>query len=309
MSRNIVFDNFWFAEHQKQLLTALNSSVGGWIRRGMWIPSYKYPIVKVTPNAVQLQLPDGQRRFIGYATNQYAQGLRRNYKPIWDVLHWWDMSFANRFVPVWNAGFDTYDQQPDATAGMDNWLQDNAPTTNNGTSTELRVGESSAVAARYRTLIKFDFSSITTVPVVTSSIVASLWHHTDDSTNARTFLWYRMIQGWTESGSSWNSNNGVKAWSGMGAVGGYGGLASETTPIASLSFSSAESAGEKQWTNFTTVLLDEMINGVFTNNGFIIKANTESSDSHRFRSSDYATAGNRPKFAFTYKLAAGGFFF
>lgn len=254
------------------------------------------------PDAAHFLLPDGQIKVILYSNKQYAQALHRNYKPLWEMLHWWDMRLANRFIPAWNAGFDTYSSQPDGTAGLDTYIQNNAATTNNDGDTRLFVGEFNSAASVLRTLIKFDFSTITP-PVVTSSVIFSLWVDTDVSSNARDFKIYRQKRDWVENQATWNIWKTSNNWS---TAGGFHSDDCEQTEISSRSMTATET-GEKQWTSWTTTLLDEMINGAFTNNGFLIKADTEVDDGYAFRSSDHATAGERPKLVINYTRGSGDF--
>lgn len=296
-----MFDLDFFREHQNPLLDVLNSSLGGAVRRSLWIPDRRHRIVMLTPNAAHVLLPDGQYRAILYSNPQYGQALWRNYKPLWEALHWWDMRWANRFMPAWNAGFDTYSSQPDGTAGLDTTISSSAPTTNYGTSTGTYVGESGGNIDR--TLIKFNFSSITP-PVSVSVATLSLWLYDDLSSNARSFRVYRQKRDWVESEATWNIWKTSNNWS---TAGGFHTDDCEQTDIGSRSMSSSESAGEKQWT-LTNAALAEMINGTFTNKGFLMKADTESADSYGFRTSDYGTAGERPKLVMTYSLVGGDFF-
>ena len=296
------FNSDFFVENQDTLLKCLNSPIGWVIRNGLWVEDKHNLIVKITPDSVHRRLPDGRIRVNLFTTDQHAQAIRKNCKPIWDALHWWDLRFANKFMPAWNAGFDSYSSQPDGTAGLDTWIQSSAPTTNQGTATQIIVGESDAAAATYRSLIKFDFTSITP-PVTTSSVVFSLWQFAESSSNTRTFQIYRQLRDWVETQATWNIWKTSNNWA---TAGGFDAADCEQTGIASLSLSSTEAAGEKQWTNWTTASLDAMINGSFTNNGFMVKADTELNDAHNFRSSDYATAGNRPKLAFTYTPVTSG---
>lgn len=301
-----MFNADFFHEHQKALLGFLNSNIGGAVRRSLWIPEYKNLVVKLSPNAAHVILPNGSVKAVLYSNKQYSQALHRNYKPLWEALHWWDMKLANKFLPAWNAGFDTYSSQPNDTAGLDNYIVQVLPTTNLGTNATLSVGESNTGSNdTRRILIKFDFSSITP-PVTTSSVVFSLWQFTRESSNARDFKIYRQKRDWSETQSTWNIWKTSNNWS---AAGGFHADDCEQTSIASLNLSATEAAGQKQWTGWTTSSVDEMINGSWTNNGFMIKADTELNDAQFFRSSDYATAGERPKLEITYLPSSGGNFF
>lgn len=292
----MIFDQAFFDEHQGTLLGYLNSPVGAVVRRSLWVPDRR-PLIKVTPESYHVLLPDGRVRAILHATNQHAQALQKNYRYMWEVLHWWDLRIANRLLPAWNVGFDSYSSQPDGTAGVDTYLHSGSPTTNNGTDTSLRIGEHSAATAVFRTLIKFNFSSVTP-PVVTSSIVFSMWLYANEASVSGTFPLYRQKRDWVEDQATWNIWKTSNNWA---TAGGFDASDCEQTAVATgITLAAAEGAGEKQWTGWTTTSLDAMINGTFTNNGFMGKATTEVDNGHVFRSSDYTTAGERPKLAFTY---------
>jgi hypothetical protein len=184
----------------------------------------------------------------------------------------------------------TYTLQPDATAGLDNWLYEPTPTLNNGTSVDLYIGEDASSASRTRTLIKFDFSAIPASDVCTSAIL-SLWQYADQSANARTFRVYRQLRDWVEAQATWNIYKTSNNWA---TAGGFGAADCEQTDIGSLAMSATEANGEKQWT-LTNAGVEGMWDGGLTNNGFLIMADTELNDRYVYRSSDYATAGERPK--------------
>jgi hypothetical protein len=298
----MVFDRHFFSEHQKPLLSYINSPISRLIRRGMQIDDVHNPIIKITPKSVHALLPDGQTRTTIYSNPQYAQALHKSYKPIWEAMHFWDMRFANRFMPAYNLGFDTYTSQPDSTAGLDTTISSSTPTTNYGTTALTYIGH--AGTNTDRTLIKMDLSSIPSGNVG-SAATFSLWLFDDLSSNVRDFRIYRTKRDWVEAQATWNIWKTSNSWS---TAGGFHADDCEQTDIGSRSMTATESVGEKQWT-MTVSALQEMWNGTFTNNGFLFKADTESSDSYGFRASDYATAGERPKLVITHASASNGSFF
>lgn len=298
------FNADFFVEHQRPLLGFLNSNIGGALRRSLWIPEYQHPLVKLTPNAAHVLLPDGKIKVVLYSNKQYAQAIHRNYKPIWEALHWWDMRLANRWVPAWNAGFDTYTSQPDETGGFDNWIQSNAATTNNGTDTEIRVGESSTVAAVWRGLIKFDLTSIPSGST-TSSNILSLWIFADDSSNARDFKAFRVLRNWSEGNSTWNNYDTGSAWTTAGA-GSDGNDTDLTTAWATVAYTATESVGTEKQYSLSTTEFDKFLNSTYTNYGWLIKADTENNDAYRHDSSSSATSSERPKLVVTYTPGSSG---
>lgn len=294
----IVFDKHWFKEHQKQILKAVNSPVGWLIRRSLWIDDKKNPVVKVTPESVHVLLPDGQVKTTIYSNKQYAEALHRNYKPIWETLHGWDMKFANRYMPAWNAGFDTYSSQPNETSGVDTFIIEAAPTLNLETDVELGIGERNDLVYRMRTLIKFDLSSISSSNT-TSSNVLSVWIARDFSSNARTADAHRILRNWVENAATWNQWSSGNNWTTAGC-GSDGNDADLSVSLGTCSFSATESVGtEKQFT-LTNSEMDKFINGTYSNYGFLLKMQTESNDGYYVDSSSGATSSIRPKLVITH---------
>lgn len=295
------FDNAFFQEHQQTLLHLLNSPIGGLIRRGLWIPDRR-PIVKVTPESYHVLLPNGKIKATIHSNKQHAQAIRRNYKPIWEAFHTWDMRIANRLLPALNVGFDSYSSQPDDTTGIDCYLYANTPTTNNNT-TILYMGEvNSAVGGFCTTLIKFDFSSI---PSGANSSAASLQLTitTDFCTNAPTMVFKHSLRAWSETQATWNVYTTGNSW---GTVGARNASTDYGAQLASLVLGTSDT-GAKTWT-FSTSEMDKYFNGTYTNNGFIGFSTVDNNDGYEFGASGHATPGTRPKFDVTYGLPSGFFF-
>lgn len=193
----------------------------------------------------------------------------------------------------------TYSSQPDGTAGVDTRLDNSNPTTNYGTNVQLGIGESNAGAFILRTLIKFDLSSIPATAYIASATL-SLWTVNDESSNDRAVKVYRMLRSWTEAGATWNTYDGANNW--PGGAGAFGSTDCEQTEIASTTVTSALAANtEVQW-SLSTSAITEIVAGTFTNNGFLMKADSEVNDLYRYHSSDGATAGFRPKLVIEYFL-------
>jgi hypothetical protein len=198
----------------------------------------------------------------------------------------------------------TYTSQPDETDGIDTFIDSKFPTSNFGTSGDFRAGEDNTDASEVtRILIKFDLSSIPANAVVSSAIL-SVWQSSERATNARTFHVYRQKRAWVESQATWNIYSTGNNWS---TAGGFHADDCEQTDIGSLAFSATEGTGEKQFT-LTVSAVQEMISGAFTNNGFMIKADTESNDMQIFRSSTDGTSSVRPKLVIEYTVGDSNFF-
>jgi hypothetical protein len=185
--------------------------------------------------------------------------------------------------------------QPDGTDGIDSFIASNTATTNYGTNATLYIGESNSAASVARALIKFDLSSIPDHAHILSATL-SLWNYADAANNARTLRAFRQLRAWTEAGVTWNRYDGSNDWQ---TAGGFGASDCEQTDCGSLALSATEAAGEKIIT-LDTAKIQEMVAGAFVNNGFLLKVDTEGDDQYAYRSSDYATAADRPKLTVVY---------
>lgn len=189
----------------------------------------------------------------------------------------------------------TYTSQPDETDGVDTWIDSANVTTNYGTAANLIVGESDAAAGTGRTLIFFDLSTIPKNSTVTSATL-SLWTEMDRSANARTFYVYRQLKEWWEPTATW-SIWGNGNWA---TAGGFDSSDCETTDIGSCAFTATETTDTEKQFSLDPAKVQEWVDGTLTNNGMLIKADTELSDQYGFHSSASATAGFRPKLVIVY---------
>lgn len=298
-----MIDRAFFKENQKTLLGLLNSPIGGYVRRGLWIPDQRHRIVKLTPEACHVLLPDGKIRATLYCNKQYQEAMHRNYKWIWERAHAWDMRFANRWMPALNFGFDTYSSQPDDTTGIDCFLYAITPTTNNN-STGIYMGEvNNAVGGYCTTLIKFDFSSIPS-GASTSAASLQLTIIQDLCTNAPTMVFKHSLRAWGEGTATWNTYDGSNNW---GTAGARNATTDYGAELASLTLGTGDT-GNKTWT-FSTSEMDKYFNGTYTNNGWIGFSTVDNNDGYQFASSGYATSGSRPKFDMTYSLLSSDIIF
>jgi len=80
----------------------------------------------------------------------------------------------------------------------------------------------------------------------------------------------------------------------------------ESADIGSAQILSNEALNTEKQIVLTPAMIEELIDGTFTNNGFIIIADTELNDGFTYKSSDHATASQRPKLVIQYTLPSGG---
>jgi len=183
------------------------------------------------------------------------------------------------------------------TATADVVLRGNAAeqTTNWGAENNY-VGEAVGFTGYIRrTLVKFDLSSIPSNAIIDSATF-SMYCVTDGSNNARTFRIYRQLRDWVEMEATWIIWKTGSSWS---TAGGFSASDCEATETANRSMTSTETLNEyKLWT-MSVSKIQSMIDGSFTNNGFLIKADTESDDGYSFESREDA---NPPKLEITYHL-------
>jgi hypothetical protein len=198
---------------------------------------------------------------------------------------------------------ETLTIQPDATAGVDTSIDSANPTTNYGTATAMRSGDETLTANACRSLLKFDLSGIPAGSIILTAILTVTLTE-DRSDNARTKRVYRIKRAWTEAGATWNKYDGTNNWS---TAGGFHADDCEQTDIGNTSFSATETIPSEKSLTLTAAKVQEMFTGAFTNNGFMIKTDTETDDSYALATSDHATASYRPKLVITYDPPSGGF--
>ncbi len=185
----------------------------------------------------------------------------------------------------------------------DNELTSNVPDTNYGTSTSIHIGKEYAGGAGtsiWRPVIKFDISSIPATATITGTVL-TLTVLNEDSLNSRTISCYRVKRAWSESQSTWNSYTTGNAWQTAGASGAND---REATNIGTATQGATLVEGNEVAITLTAAKIQEMINGVFTNNGFLLQVDTENADAVNYYSTNHATTTKRPKLVVDYTLPA-----
>jgi len=189
--------------------------------------------------------------------------------------------------------------QPSGSAGNDIYIFSAAATTNYGTSTEMGIGEANvATNIIGRSLLKFDLSSIPANATITS-VTLSLWPNTDYSSNTRTIRVYRLKVPFNESQATWNTRATGSNWQTAGASGVND---RESLAIGSVQILANEPLNTEKQISLSPAQIQELIDGTFTNNGFIIIADTELNDGFTYKTSDHATASQRPRLVIQYTV-------
>jgi RHS repeat-associated protein len=190
-----------------------------------------------------------------------------------------------------------YSSQPNGTDGVDTYIDNGSATSNYGTEVSLRIGEGNGSTNDLnRSLIKFDLSSIPANATITSATL-SLWTSNDLSDNDRTIRVYRLKVPFVEGEATWNESASGVSWQSAGASGAND---RESTDIGSVLVVANEASGTEKQISLNTTKIQEMVSGTFTNNGFIIIADTELNDRFNYKSSDSSTSSQRPKLVIQY---------
>jgi hypothetical protein len=193
------------------------------------------------------------------------------------------------------------DYKPDAAAGIDAFINSNSPTTNYGTNTNIGMGEAYGYSwGVYRSLIKFTCLSDGTIPsgAIIDSGSIFLRKYGDFSNNARTLRAYRVKRAWTEAGVTWNKYDGVNDWQTAGATGAND---IEATDVGNVS---VPATGDGDWIEIplTASAVQEIVAGTWTNNGYLLKVDTETDDYWGYGASDWADDTYRPRIYVVYHV-------
>ena len=150
-------DKDYFRRYQGSMLFLLNNPIGK-IRektREFFNISQNGKIVKLTPNALHIQLDKEYYRATCYSGNVYEWAMKRNFEGLQRLLHGFhnfDMKFANRFVPALNLGFDTLTSYCLTKAGRIRNKNANWNTCRNATSGDALYQGATTVITFYSSL-------------------------------------------------------------------------------------------------------------------------------------------------------------
>lgn len=162
------------------------------------------------------------------------------------------------------------------------FIDEASATTNFDSAPQNDVGESNSSAEKRRSLIGFDIAGTVPSNAVINGALMLIYDGTTDLTdNARNMGVYRLKRDWVEGQVTWNIYKTSNNWTGAGASN----VADrETTAIGNLATVNPPVAGYKTIV-LTAEDIQEMYDGTFTDNGFILINDTESSDMHRYEGS------------------------
>lgn len=169
------------------------------------------------------------------------------------------------------------------TANADAWVDQNDPSENGGSDTELKVRSTTSGSPdrNHRAFVQFSLASIPSGATIQS---ASLRLYLFDAPGAsRTYEAHRVTASWTEATITWSNQPGVTATASDS-------IATGTSDNVTLS-----------WNVATDV--QAFVSGSQTNSGWRLKDQTESGSSDRegdFRSKEHGTSSQRPQLVVTY---------
>lgn len=200
-------------------------------------------------------------------------------------------------VPTNSPGVQTLILQPNGATGIDAYMLNTSATSNYGNATDMGVGENNDTANKYaHGLIKFDLSSLPANATIVSATL-SLWTSGDLSNTNRTIQVYRLKTPFVEGQVNWNRSASGVNWQVAGAKGAKD---KETNAIGSVLILANESLNTEKQIGLDPAKIQELVNGTYTNNGFILIADTELDDRFNYKTSDTSNAVQRPKLVIQY---------
>jgi hypothetical protein len=182
---------------------------------------------------------------------------------------------------------------------QDTYINSGQPAVNSATDSDIRTYTWPDNTAANRIIIKWDLSAIPPGATIQSATLSLYMYGTEGSGGDDNYdiLVHRILNhNPSISACTWNTFDGVKAWSG-GADGGGADLAQAESTIAV-----GKTAGYKTWS--ITQMLQDWVNNPATNFGLALSPDgSAASDSNRyFRSTEYSEPDQRPKLTVTYSL-------
>lgn len=198
--------------------------------------------------------------------------------------------------------------QPDATAGIDTYIQSGASAGNNyGVATTIQVAGDFGGSTIRKGLIKFDFSSIPAGATIVSALLtlnlsSELSAAVDPviTFNRSLVAFFEGVNNGSTPGAgvdgstySLRNANGSVAWA--GGAGGAAGSDYASSPTASQTINGT---GLYTWDVAADVQL--FVNGTTNNGWWVINTSAATNNSKTFTSSDGATPADRPQIVVTY---------
>lgn len=113
-----LWSNEWFECWQTILLLGVNSPFKGMreeVRNRLGIHLDRDILIdRLMRNSFRIKVGENEYQETFYGKPVFAIALKREWNWLWQLVHKWDMNFANHFIPKLNLGFDTLTVYPDA---------------------------------------------------------------------------------------------------------------------------------------------------------------------------------------------------
>lgn len=207
-------------------------------------------------------------------------------------------------LPGTDASAETYTWRSSQGSSTDVDIRSATPTTNGSANANLFVGESNATVDTRRALFKVTLPTLPAGAVVTSAKLV-LFLQTDQSSNARDFKVYRVKRDWVYSQVTWNIWKTANNWT----TAGCGDTTNDydSTVWATTNFTATETLDTAKIFNLDLTEFNKMLNGTYSNFGWLIKADTEANDAYGFYPGIEATnISERPYLEITYTIPPTG---
>lgn len=183
------------------------------------------------------------------------------------------------------------------SASGDTMILDTNPTTNFSSQNEFFVGEYNGGAQIGRALIKFDLSGLSGETITSATLKLYDWG-SNFADNTRDLRVYRVKRTVVITEATWNVYSSGNNWGTAGCADTTNDR--EATDIGSLSIDATETLDEEYAITLDTTAIQEMVDGDFTNNGFLLKMDTETNDMHDIQSNESARTAARPVLVIEY---------
>jgi len=155
---------------------------------------------------------------------------------------------------------------------------------------------------KYRGLIKFDLSGLPAGSTITNATLY-LYARGNYGGASGTLNVYRSRRAWVESQASWNNWSTGNAWTTAGAADTTNDREADSIGSVTTAYPTIE--GTENTISLTASKIQEMYEGTFTNNGFVLKTTAEAGrDGNIYWSSEYTTEAKRPKLVVQYSNPA-----
>lgn len=177
-------------------------------------------------------------------------------------------------------------------ADFGTYMRDGAPTQNHpGDGAYFVAGRATETQ---RGIIKIPFTGLPAGSIITAVTLDVYLNDKSLASNNRLMRFYRCKRVMTYAGASWNNWDTGQAWQTAGAAGAND---REGTDSGSRTMNTTDTINQYYSVTMTVADIQAMFDGGYTNNGFIVKMDTETADAYIF---DGHAGSNPPRFTIDY---------